>query len=399
MKILIVTPHFFPENFKVNDMAFELSKRGHEVTVLTAIPDYPQGKYYDGYGIFKKQREVIDGVNIIRTTIIPRHDGSPKLLVLNYLSYTLFSMLKGISLALTKKFDAVVVHETSPMMVGVPAVIVKKLQRIPLHFWVLDLWPESLKAAGGIKNKSILNCFGNLSRWIYNNCKTILISSKGFSRSISELGDYAEKIKYFPNWNDVKSTGNSSCDVPALPNGFNILFAGNIGDAQDMPNIVECAKLLNGSNVNIILVGDGRRKQYVEDLKEKYSLDNIFLLGRYPIEAMSCFFSKADVLFLSLKDEPIFSLTVPAKLQAYMASGKPIVAMINGEGADLVKEADCGWSVPAGDYEGLAKLLLSISKESCNILNQKGLNGKKFSEEHFDFQKSIDSLEEILNKN
>lgn len=114
---------------------------------------------------------------------------------------------------------------------------------------------------------------------------------------------------------------------------------------------------------------------------------------------MSYFFSNADVLFLSLKDEPIFSLTVPAKLQAYMASGKPIVAMINGEGADLIKESDCGWTVSAGDYEGLAKLLLSISKENCNILNQKGLNGKKFSEEHFDFQKSIDYLEEILNKN
>lgn len=263
----------------------------------------------------------------------------------------------------------------------------------------MDLWPESLKAAGGIKNKLILNCFGSLSRWIYNNCKTILISSKGFRRSINELGDYGKKLKYFPNWNDVTSTGNTSCDVPLLPNGFNILFAGNIGDAQDMPNIIECAKLINGSNINIILVGDGRRKQYVEDLKEKYNLKNIFLLGRYSIETMSYFFSNADVLFLSLKDEPIFSLTVPAKLQAYMASGKPIVAMINGEGADLIKESDCGWTVSAGDYEGLAKLLLSISKENCNILNQKGLNGKKFSEEHFDFQKSIDYLEEILNKN
>lgn len=396
MKILIVTPHFFPENFKVNDMAFELSRRGHEVTVLTPLPDYPQGHYYTGYGIFKKQRETVNNVKVIRTLIIPRHDGTAKWLALNYLSYTFFAIVKSIWLGLTKRYDAVVVHETSPIMVGIPAIIVKKLQKIPLHFWVLDLWPESLEAAGGISNQTILNTFSKLSKWIYKNCETILISSKGFHKSISKFGNFDSKIQYFPNWNDVKTSSNSNIEIPEFPVGFNVLFAGNIGDAQDMPHIVQCAQLLKGTGINFIIVGDGRKKQYVEECIDRYSLSNIILLGRFPIEAMSDMFSKADVLFLSLKDKPIFALTVPAKLQAYMASGKPIVAMINGEGADLIKEADCGWSVNAEDSEGLAKLLVEISQKSSDELSSKGMNGKKYSEKHFHLESRIDNLEKIL---
>lgn len=394
MRILIVSPHFFPETFKCNDMAFELQRRGHDVSVMTAIPDYPKGEFFDGYGIFKRRREVVNGVKVHRSLIIPRGNGSSVRLALNYLSYTLFSSLKAVWFGLTRKYDVVLVHETSPVMVGIPAVIIKKMQKIPMHFWVLDLWPESLLAAGGIRNKRILNAFEKLTRWIYENSQKILISSKGFRRSIGAKGDFDHKIEYFPNWvDDVQCV---SKEVPTLPEGFNVVFTGNIGDAQDFPHLLKTAELLKEYNINFIIVGDGRNRQYVENIVREKQLTKVKCLGRFPIESMSTFYEQANVLFLALKNSPIFSLTAPAKLQAYMSSGKPVVAMINGEGADLINEADCGWSVPAENSEALADLLLSLSNSDPKILVEKGLNGKFYSTQNFKFSSCIDNLERII---
>lgn len=396
MRILLVTSHFFPEQFKANDMAFELERRGHDVTVLAPIPDYPQGKFYSGYGMFRKQRETINGVKVIRTTIIPRRDGSAKWLLFNYLSHTLFASLRAVKLAFEKKFDAVVVHETSPVMVGIPAVIVKRVQKIPLHFWVLDLWPDSLSAAGGINNKVILNIFGSLTKWLYRNSERILISSNGFRDSINQLGNFNSKIEYFPNWVDDIETIENNKELFHFPNGFNIVFTGNIGDAQDMPHILETAKLLRNTNINFIIVGNGRRKSFVENFIKENNLDNVFLPGSFPRTSMPFFYDRADVLFLALKDTPIFALTAPAKIQSYMDSGKPIVAMINGEGASLIKESDCGWTVPAEHSKELAELLLSLSDKHSDELREKGANGKIYSETYFNFKKCIDNLEHNL---
>lgn len=399
MNILIVTPHFYPENFKVNDIAFNLASKGHEVTVLTAIPDYPEGKFHKGYGLLRKRKEKINGVTIIRTIIIPRHDGSAKWLVLNYLSYTLFSILRSIHIGVTKRFDKIIVHETSPIMVGIPAIIVKKLQKAPLYFWVLDLWPESLEAAGGIKNKTVISIFKQLSKWIYKNCDIILVSSKGFTKSINQFGDYSSKIHYFPNWNDVDAPKESTnTPIPDFPKGFNIVFTGNIGDAQDMPSLIECAKKLRGTNINFILIGDGRRKKYIEECVDKFALTNIFLFGRYPLETMSSFYQKADILFLSLKDKYIFSLTVPAKLQTYMNAGKPIVGMINGEGANLINEANCGWTVKSGDYESLSDLIIELQKTDQSILTQKGINGKTFCDLNFRKTTCLENLNRLISQ-
>lgn len=395
MKVLLVTSHFHPESFKANDMAFELARRGHDVSVLTPIPDYPYGRFFDGYGVFKRRKETVKGVKVMRTLVVPRRNGTPFWLGLNYLTYTLFSSLKALWLGLTKKYDAVLVHETSPMMVGIPAVIVKKLNRVRSHFWVLDLWPESLTAAGGVKNKRILGFFKNLSRWIYKNSDSVMISSKGFEQSIQKIGDFKSKIKYFPNWVDEVEYKPSENPFE-FPNGFNVVFTGNIGEAQDIDHILECATQLHQSGVNIILIGDGRKRDFALNQIRKLGLTNVYLPGSFPRENMLYFYKKADILLLSLKDVPIFALTVPAKLQAYMSSGKPVVAMINGEGADLIKEADCGWSVPAGDSKALADLLLKLSNEDKDMLARKGQNGKIFSEKHFDFKKCMDNLEKII---
>lgn len=397
--MLILTPHFHPENFKCNDMAFELQRRGHKVTVLTPIPDYPKGKFFDGYGVFKKRKEMINGVNVYRSLIIPRGSGSRIRLALNYLSYTFCATFFALWFAFTKKYDAIIVHETSPVLVGIPAVLVKKIQKIPLYFWVLDLWPESLSAAGGIKNQSVLSIFEKITKWIYSNCDHILIGSKGYEESIRRKCPDVKSITYFPNWVEESLVSETKSDVPNLPDGFNVMIAGNMGDAQALPFVMDAALKLNDKPINFIFIGDGRKQPYVLDFVKTHSLESkIHCPGRFPLEKMPALFEQADVLLFSLKDVPIFAITVPSRLQAYMAAGKPVVAMINGEARDLIREADCGWSVPAEDSEALAALLAELSVTDPSILQAKGENGKRFSREHFDFKKCMDNLEKIVTK-
>ncbi len=399
MKILLVTSHFHPENFKANDMAFDLARRGHDVTVLTPIPDYPIGRYYDGYGIFRRRSERINGVRVIRTLITPRRNGSSSWLTLNYLTYTVFATLRAIRLGITRRFDAILVHETSPVTVGIPAVLVKKMQRIPMYFWALDLWPESLDAAGEVHSRYVLGIFRSLTAWIYRNSERILISSKGFRKSIGAMGDFNNRIEFFPNWVDETLSSKTDVEVPELPAGFNVMFAGNIGDAQDMPHLLDAARRLRNDGINIILIGDGRKKEWVEQQIAEHGHTNVYLLGRYPLSAMPSLFAKTDVLFLSLKNNPIFSLTVPAKLQAYMSAGKPIVGMINGEGADTIADADCGWTVPAEDSETLANVLRHVATMPATDLAAKGLNGLNYCHTHYDFAKCMAHLDSILRDN
>lgn len=399
MKILLVTQYFFPENFKSNDIAFELVKRGHDVTVLTGLPNYPEGKIYTGYGFFKKRSETIDGVKVVRALLIPRGKGGGVRLFLNYFSWAFFASIRALFLTFRNKFDVVLVHEPSPITQGFPAIVIKKIQKIPLHFWVLDLWPESLTSAGGIKNKAVLSFFTGMVKYIYNNSDKILISSKGFKESILTKGNYKDKLIYFPNWaEDSILKGDSNYPIPELPQGFKILFAGNIGVAQDVNSIVKAALILKENlDIHFVFVGDGRSKQELEDFVIVNDLNKtVHFLGRFPIEAMKTFFTKSDVLLVSLKDELIFNLTVPAKLQAYLCTEKPILGILNGEGAELIDEANCGFSTNAGNYEGLAKEIVKmyeLSEEQRSILGQ---NGFKYFEENFTMTKCINNLELIL---
>ena len=379
-------------------MAFELTRLGYDVTVLTAIPDYPGGKFFDGYGFFRKRKETVRGVKVIRAFIIPRGQGGTIRLLLNYLSYFLSSLMVSIRLGLFGKFDRVLIHETSPVMIGVPAVMVKKLQKIPLCFWVLDLWPESLQAAGGVNNPWVLGMFRRMTTWIYRHSDKILMSSKGFESSILEKGDFASKLVYFPNWADKALEGHGSYQLPALPNGFIAMFAGNMGEAQDFDHIMSAAKLLKDErHIHFVFVGDGRKRPWVEAYRDKYGLqETVHWVGRHPVEAMPSFFEKADVMLMTLKDVSIFNLTAPAKLQAYMSASKPILAMMNGEGPRIVAEAECGRSVPAADAEALAKALREMSQMNKTELAEMGLRGKVYQQAHFDLDKSISHLIEIL---
>lgn len=402
MKILLVTQYFYPENFKGNDIAFEMQKKGHEVTVLTGIPNYPKGEFFNGYGYFKRRRETVNGVKVIRTFLIPRGNSTAIPLMVNYFTWFIFASFYAVYLALSKKFDKIIVQQLSPVMMGLPAVVVKKIQKIPVYFWVLDLWPESLESAGGIKNKKILGFFESMVKFLYRNSDKILISSKGFKQSILKKGNFEDKIIYFPNWAEKsinKSKQNVEINLPKFPSGFNILFAGNVGVAQDLVNAIKAMEIVLKQNkkINFLILGDGRDRKRLEKLVlEKNIEKNIHFFGKYPIETMSYFFSKADCMFVSLKNEPIFSLSLPAKVQAYMSVGKPIISMMNGEGYDIINEADCGFAVHAEDYKDLADKILEIEKLPVIERQRLGENGKSFYQENFVLENCISNLEKII---
>lgn len=402
MRLLLITNHFYPEEFRCNDLAFALSRRGHEVTVLTGIPDYPQGRFHRGYGIFRKRVERVQGVKVIHSFIIPRGDGGKIRLMLNYGSSLLAQCWDAFWMGLFGHYDYVLVHETSPVMVGVPGVIVSKMKRIPMDFWVLDLWPESLQDAGGVNNAKILGFFGGMTKWIYKHSRHILISSKGFREPICNMGDFGDKLIYFPNWADEALTdGIGGTKLPGgvqMPDGFRVMFAGNIGEAQDMESMMAAALALKDErDIHFCIVGDGRKRTWVEEYVKEHGLKGtVHLMGRHPMELMPAFFAAADVMLVTLKDSRIFNRTAPAKLQAYMSAGKPIAAMMNGEGASAVAEAECGYSVPAGNSEALADLLLRMRESGPERMSDMGLRGKKYCAEHFAFNNAVSFIEQLM---
>lgn len=399
MNILIITQYFYPENFKSNDLAFELKKKGHDVTVLTGLPNYPEGKIFEGYGVFKNRKQIVNGVKVIRSLLLPRGKGGGIRLFINYYSFAVFASIKAFLMGFNNKFDAIIVHEPSPITQYYPALLMNKIWKTPVYFWVMDLWPESLSIAGGVKNKWILNYYENVIKRFYKNSEKILITSQGFRKSINQKGNFDDKIIYFPNWaEDTISEGNKDFPIPSLPDGFKVMFAGNIGEAQDLDNIVKAAlELRDKKDIKFILVGDGRKMPFVKEFIEEHQLqETVFTMGRFPVEAMSSFFDKADVMLVTLKDDPIFNLTVPAKLQAYMSASKPVIAMLNGEGADNVKEADCGFTVSAGDYQSLANTILKASGLSKEVLTQLGENSRRYYEDNFRMSSCISNLENII---
>ncbi len=398
MHILLVSQHFWPEQFKCNDVARELTARGHRVTVLTGLPNYPGGRVFKGFGFFRRLTEEREGYRIVRSWVVPRGRGGALRLALNYASFVLTGTLRAWQLTRRERYDAVLVHETSPVTVGIPAVFAAWRQRVPLYFWVLDLWPESLTAAGGVTSPAVLRAFTRLTCWIYDRSHRILISSRGFRRSILDKGDYADRLVYFPNWSDRVLGQSVPYGLPPLPAGFRVMFAGNVGEAQDFEHVVEAAGLLRDErDLHFVVVGDGRRRPWAEAEVARRGLGGtVHFVGRHPLEAMPSFFASADVMLVTLKDELIFNLTAPAKLQAYMAAGRPVAAMASGETCDLVAEARCGLSVGAGDARGLADVLLRLKTMTPAEREALGENGRRYCREHFDLDRAMERLCRLL---
>lgn len=400
MKILIVCQYFWPESFRVTDLALDLLKRGHQVEVLTGKPNYPHGKFYEGYGFFSHSKDVYKGITIHRVPLFPRRKSTGFQLSLNYLSFVVFSCLYV--LFHRQKYDVSLTFALSPIIQAYPALLHKKLYKSKAFLWVQDLWPESVTAAGNVNNKHIIRILNKIVTHIYRNTDKILVQSKSFIPSVEEKGVDKNKIRYVPNWAEDLFTENLTVDKNRykniLPEGFIVMFAGNIGEAQDFESIVKAAELTKGiPDIKWVFVGDGRKKEYVEKKIKKLKLqDTIKLLGRYPVEDMPDFFIHADVMLITLKKEQIFSMTIPSKLQSYMAYGKPIVGMLDGIGADLIIDANCGSVVPSANYEELSRNVVRLFHEDKKTLAEKGKNGKKYYETNFSKHRVIASLINIF---
>ena len=397
-KILFVCQYFYPETFRGNDVAFHLAEKGHDVHVITGTPNYPAGKFFPGYGIFKKRHEVVRGVKVTHLPIVPRGVDNKIMLMLNYFSFLVVGCLYMLWHAVFHKYDLVFCQQLSPVMMSMPAVMYKKIRRVPLYTWVLDLWPESLTAAGGINNKHVLGFFDWFVKKEYKHSDKILTSSRSFDQSILTYGDYKDKIVYFPQWGDGVSNSPVEFDLPKMPEGFVVMFAGAVGEAHGMECNLQAALLTKGNkDIHWVIVGDGRKQEWVQKfIKENGLEETVHTLGRFPSETMPLFFAKADVMLVSLTDSPLFNLYAPAKISSYMASGKPIIACLNGEGGEVVKDAKCGWSVKAGYAEGLAKLVTELYGMDKCILAEKGANGLKYYNEYFEKEKCLRKLDEIM---
>lgn len=402
-KCLLITNHFYPETFRCNDIAFELVKRGYEVKVLTGIPDYPQGTYHKGYSLFKKRCETVNGVKIIRVPHIPRGNAKAMRMMIHYASGIFFFFFHALYQALFHKYDFIFIHNTSPAFICLPAVLIKKLRGTPVIHWILDMWPESL-AAGGIHNQKVYSIIEKMMGHVYRNNEIIQISSMGFKRLLLEKNVPESKIEYLPNFCEDTSANTELKPIPELPKGFIIMFAGNIGEAQNMENVMQSALLLKEEKeIHFVLIGDGRKKAWIEEFVTTNALqDTVHLLGRWPIDTMSAFFSKADVMLVSLADEIAFNLVLPAKVQAYMVNKKPILAMLNGEGQEIITKAQCGWSVNSDDIAGMAQTIKEISKLSKKEKLLIGEKGYKFYLENFELNLCIDkitnAIERVTNK-
>ena len=400
LNILIVTPHFYPENFRINDFAEAFTKRGHEISVLTGVPDYPEGKFYDGYGLFKKNREIYNGIKIYRAPLIPRGSGSNMRLALNYISFVIGGIFTSLFM-MKNEFDIVFVFEPSPITVGIPAIFIKKIKKIPLCFWVLDLWPESVVSAGNLKSSFIPRILNPIVRYIYKHSDRILVSSNGFMNSIVDKGISKDKIEFFPQWAEpifkpMKSNKFLLTGVPEK--SFKIMFAGNIGEAQDFPSIIEAARQLrHNQDIQWVVLGGGRREKWVKSKIKEYELENSFhLLGIFPLEKMPEFYANADAMLFSLKDEYIFSITIPAKVQSYLACGKPILAMVNGEGGKVVVDAKAGFSCAAESPHELVQNILKMKTMREKDLSEMGENARKYYDDNFERSYLFDKAENIF---
>jgi len=398
VKILVLTQYFWPEEFRINELSRMLAKRGHQITVLTGIPNYPSGRFFPGYSFFRNKTENYEGIKIIRVPLLPRGKGGGIRLALNYLSFAFFASILG-PFKCRDQYDVIFVYQLSPVTVGLPGIVMKKIKSAPILFWIQDLWPESLSATGAVKSKYILKMTEHLVRFIYSHCDRILVQSKSFIDAVTQRGVDRSKIEYFPNSAetifDITPESSGAMENIKFPEGFCIMFAGNIGAAQDFKTIITAAELIkNHADIHWLIVGDGRRFSWVqEQIKLRQLSQNVHLLGRHPLEAMPGFFSNADVMLVTLRKEPIFALTVPSKIQAYMASARPIIAALDGEGLLTIEEAGAGLVCPSENAEMLAETVLKVYHMDHVQREKMAMNGRKYFEDNFEPNKLIDKLE------
>lgn len=390
-KILVVSQYYFPEQFRINDICEEWVKRGYDVTVLTGIPNYPEGAFFEGYGIFSKRKEIHNGVNIKRLPLIPRKKSSV-FLALNYLSF----MISGYFWAIftREKFDEVFIYEVSPMTQAIPGVKYAKKHKINSIIYVMDLWPENFVEMSGIKNKFIIKSITSMVKYIYRNVSRIFISSPGFKEKITNLGNFEEKIEYWPQYAEdfYMPTDEKSENIQFDLNNFNITFAGNIGYAQGLEILPSVAEQLSNRKIkaHFNIIGNGRFKEELIKEVENKNIEEYFSFYE-PVVATEIpkIMNMTDVALVSLSRNPLFSLTIPAKVQSILATGTPILVSADGVLEMIVNDSKAGLFSRAGDIDGLVRNIELMTKYSKKELLKLKENAQEYSENEFSKEKLL----------
>ena len=391
-RVLIFTNHFYPEYFKINDVLDWFSTENITTSVVTSNPNYPKGKIFKGFSIFGSKK-THKKATVYRLPVIPRGDGNKLILSLNYLSYFFSLFLFNFWLIVThKKYDTLLIHHTSPPFLFLPALMYKKIKGAKVILWDLDMWPQTLNSVGIIKSKGLINFLEDLFKWFYNQFDHILLGSERF-KEFAQKRVNLYKTLYFPNWADLVFESQKPIKRIFDPTKKVIIsYAGNIGQAQDFESLVKAVKLSKNRNYEIRLIGDGRAKESLKNLVTSEGLnDQIKFYDSVDSQNLLDFFKESDFLYLSLNNSPLFSKTVPAKFQTYLANGVPIIGLISGETNSLIKENNLGFSSNAGDTNTLSKIFDGLSniqdpqyqkmKSNCKELYLKDFSSFKRKEE------------------
>lgn len=398
MKIAIFTSVYYPEHFLINSLSTEFVKKGNEVQVYTGLPNYPQGKFFPGYSWRGPYREKYEGVDVIRVPMVPRGKNF-KGLILNYAS----SLISGcLSIFRLKRPDISLVFATSPIMVAIPAIIVRWIYGVPVVIWLQDLWPESISSVGALSSDSfIIRLIGRMVKWIYDHSDFILIQSPFFEENLKKYNFPLARTAYLPNWAE-ETIGKQSPDwLKIEPHQFIATFAGNIGIAQSVDTIYEAAKLLQEhKNIKFLIVGDGREKERLKNKSHEEGLKNISFVGRKPFSDMGGLFQVSDVLIVTLRKQEIFQNTIPAKVQQYLASGRPLICATGGIGNKIVSESQGGFVCNPENASELAEAVLKMYRLSSEERKEMGERGNAFASQHFDrsgiVEKILSHLEEVF---
>lgn len=402
MRILLVTQYFWPEPSRANDLALALSARGHQAEVLTGLPNYPAGSFHPGYGWRGPWRERFQGVvPVHRVPVVSRGRKKNWRLALNYATFaasaSLFGALRG-----GRAYDAILVWQPSPVTVAIPGLVAGRRAGAPVLLWIQDLWPDTLVAVGFAAGSALVRWVGAVSRRLHRMCDRLLVQSPAFVPALEAAGIEASRIAYLPNWAEdhYRPVARSqAADPMAGIDGFRVLFAGNIGSAQSFETVLEAAELVReeAKEIRWVVVGDGNRASWLRDEIARRALQpTVRMIGWQPAERMPEFFAHADVLLVSLRPEPVFGLTIPSKLQTYLACGRPVVAALDGEGATLVRAAGAGMAAPAGDAKALADCVLRLYRLAPAQREALGAAGRAFYERHFARERLLERLEACI---
>ena len=400
MRILLLSQWYIPEPARLlEEFVTTLQEFGHDVEVLTGFPNYPSGKIFPGYALKPWMKETLNGIPVVRTFLFPDHSRSGFKRILNYVSFAFSSAILG--KWLTKKPDVIFVYHP-PLTIGFPAIILSKLWRVPFVYQVQDMWPETLRATGMLSNERVLHLIDVVARVIYKQADAICVISPGFRRNLIEKGVPDEKIHVISNWVDTSVYYPAEPDVElakklGLYGKFNIMYGGNIGAAQALDVVLDAADhLRNYSQIQFVLVGDGVALSYLQKKAQAMDLPNVKFLGRYPASEMVNLYALADVLLVHLKDDPLFQITIPHKIFAYLASAKPILAAVRGDAADIIEKIGAGLVCPPNDVDSLVNNVLEFWGMSQSERETMGKLGLQAVQERFNRQVQVKKLAVVL---